>query len=234
MIAKFKQGCGDTLIVERKSSIKANKRFLYEGHFEGYTKNYTFQIYEAKSGRVKNLEKPNLNGFFVGKHNTIKSIYYVWKNMERRCYDPRSKYYNNYGAKGVTVDDRFKNYEFFESWYLENWDGSSEVAIDKDCLSYGLDHKVYSPETCLLLPREINMFISSLGTGIYKVSRKLPYCVNYRRKNKKLAKNFETKEEAINFKRQIDLQYLEELFKKYSIKEKVKCNIKHYVEIFVC
>ena len=72
MIAKFKQGCGDTLIVERKSSLKANKRFLYEGHFEGYTKNYTFQIYEAKSGRVKNLEKPNLNGFFVGKHNTIK------------------------------------------------------------------------------------------------------------------------------------------------------------------
>ena len=110
MIAKFKQGCGDILIVERKSSLKANKRFLYEGHFEGYTKNYTFQIYEAKSGRVKNLEKPNLNGFFVGKHNTIKSIYYVWKNMERRCYDPRNKYYNNYGAKGVNVDARFKHF----------------------------------------------------------------------------------------------------------------------------
>lgn len=35
---KFLQNCGDYLIIDKKSDKKERARYLWEAHFEGYTK----------------------------------------------------------------------------------------------------------------------------------------------------------------------------------------------------
>ena len=157
--------------------------------------------------------------------------------MERRCYYPDCKAFAQYGAKGVTVSDEFKNYLFFEEWYKSMWDGESKLEIDKDVKSVG-DCKIYSPTTCILIPEAINTFISTLGEG-KGIEEKhnstcVTYCVRYRRKYKKVNKNFKTFEEATNYKNALDRQYLEELLSMYSLSEDIQKALRNYVEVFTC
>lgn len=35
--------------------------------------------------------------------------YRSWRNTVQRCYNPRHKYYLNYGARGIAVCDRWRN-----------------------------------------------------------------------------------------------------------------------------
>lgn len=37
------------------------------------------------------------------------SIYNIWINMRRRCHDPENAAYESYGARGITVCDRWRN-----------------------------------------------------------------------------------------------------------------------------
>lgn len=39
----------------------------------------------------------------------------VWRSMYKRCYDPKTNGYDKYGAKGITVDERWRNYKDFVS-----------------------------------------------------------------------------------------------------------------------
>lgn len=234
MLNKIPQNNGEYLIVTGKSNTKRKKRYLYEGYFEGYNTKVIFLPSMAKKGKVWNPLKPDDYGFFVGKKHIDKYIYNIWKNMERRCYYPKHSGYESYGAKGITVSDSFKSYVFFEEWYKSVWDGKTKLEIDKDIKSNG-ECKIYSPETCILIPSAINTFISTLGEhkGIEEVHSKYSttYCVHYRRKYKKINKNFKTLEEAKLFRKNLDLEYIELLFFKYNTSEEVKKLIRHYVEV---
>lgn len=77
-------------------------------------------------GNVHNPEKPDKYGFLCDEEYIDKNIYFVWKNMERRCYDPNDSSYSNYGAKGVEVSDEFKVYSKFKNWYINNY-GKSPI-----------------------------------------------------------------------------------------------------------
>ena len=235
IIEKLLQNNGEYLIVTNKSVQKKRNRYYYEGHFEGYNRKLIFSIEQARNGQVWNPDKPDQYGFVPGTYNVDKYIYNVWKNMERRCYYPDNENYHRYGAKGVTVADSFKNYAFFEHWYKSNWDGVSKVSLDKDCKSYG-GNLQYSPETCILIPQEINMLISTLGTGIERICRKkgFVYCLRYRRRNKNIYKNFNSLLEAKQYKKELDKDYLEYLFTIYDVAEETKQILRNYVEIFEC
>lgn len=43
--------------------------------------------------------------------------YYIWINMKIRCFKKTSPYYKNYGARGITVCDRWKN--SFHNFYQD-------------------------------------------------------------------------------------------------------------------
>lgn len=81
-------------------------------------------------------------------------IYVRWHSMIARCYSKRRlEKYPSYN--GCTVCDEWLLFGNFKTW-MENQDWH-EKEIDKDLLIKG--NKLYSPETCVLISREINSFI---------------------------------------------------------------------------
>lgn len=88
----------------------------------------------------------------------IEEIYIVWYHMNRRCDDPKHISYINYGARGVTVCDEWKNdYQKFLDWaLLHGWEKG--LNIDKDIIpkQLGLVGMLYCPEYCCFVTTEEN------------------------------------------------------------------------------
>lgn len=67
----------------------------------------------------------------------------IYHNKKQSCYNPNSKHYKLYGAKGIKLcDDWLKNPKSFERWSLENGfvDGSRLELINKN--------QNFSPDNC--------------------------------------------------------------------------------------
>lgn len=56
------------------------------------------------------------------KHNMSNSkLYKVWRGMKTRCYNPNFIYYCNYGGRGITICDEWKNdFSKFYEWAINN------------------------------------------------------------------------------------------------------------------
>jgi hypothetical protein len=71
----------------------------------------------------------NKNGVIHGKHNT--RLYRIYENMKQRCYNSNNKDYKNYGGRGITVCDEWKNdFMNFYNWAMEN-DYRDDLTIDR-------------------------------------------------------------------------------------------------------
>lgn len=55
-------------------------------------------------------------------HNLIKTrIYGIWTGMKQRCYDINAKQYKDYGGRGITICDEWKNdFMTFYDWSIGN------------------------------------------------------------------------------------------------------------------
>lgn len=83
-------------------------------------------------------------------------VYLKWKSMIQRCYD-KSFHENHPSYIGCEVCESWLSFSGFKSWV-----GSRSVEgfeLDKDLLLEG--NKVYSPDTCILIPRWLNAFIKN-------------------------------------------------------------------------
>jgi hypothetical protein len=70
-------------------------------------------------------------------------IYQTWWNMYRRCYDPKDKSYDRYGARGIRVcEEWLGSKESFFDWALSNGYEDSLTLDRKD------GSKGYSPDNC--------------------------------------------------------------------------------------
>lgn len=106
-------------------------------------------------------------------HNTTK-CYRTWTNMIKRCYSERAKYVRQ-TYKNATVCEEWWNFQVFAEWFEENYyeiEGK-EMHLDKDILYKG--NKIYSPETCVFVPNNIN----NLFTKSDKARGKYPIGVTY-------------------------------------------------------
>lgn len=56
------------------------------------------------------------------KHGQSESrLYAIYKNMKARCLNVNNRYYKNYGGRGITVCDEWKNsFESFYDWAMDN------------------------------------------------------------------------------------------------------------------
>jgi len=85
-------------------------------------------------------------------------IFKLWLGITRRCYDSAHSSYENYGAKGVTICDEWKNdFTVFMKWALENgW--KEGLHLDKDKLAPGKKGMIYCPEYCSFMTNHENSF----------------------------------------------------------------------------
>lgn len=72
------------------------------------------------SGRQKScgcLRKDN----GIQKHGEIKTrLYRIWGNMCNRCTNPNNPAWKNYGGRGISVCDEWKEYINFRDWAFAN------------------------------------------------------------------------------------------------------------------
>lgn len=89
----------------------------------------------------------------VGKQNTKHGltdtkIYRAYKHMMHRCYDPSDKNYSNYGGRGITVCEDWRNsFESFAQWSFEN--GFKQDVYGSGCSIDRIDvNGNYEPLNC--------------------------------------------------------------------------------------
>jgi hypothetical protein len=81
-------------------------------------------------------------------------IYSKWKSMLQRCYNKTCQD-RHPTYKGCSVCSEWFTFSSFSDWYEVNYVKGYD--IDKDIKIKG--NRVYSPNTCLLVPRSINGLI---------------------------------------------------------------------------
>ena len=156
---------------------------------------------EFLKGGIKNpydKEVCNVGYIGVGKYKSRingkkTDTYNTWKDMLERCYDPyglnkRPTYIDVYVCK------EWHNFQNFAKWYEENYYEIKEerMCLDKDILFKG--NKIYSPETCLIVPERINTLFNrqrnhrgSYPIGVYFHKNRLyVQCSIYRKGQKYL------------------------------------------------
>lgn len=114
---------------------------------------------EFKRGSVKDLYFPSVYGVgYTGEEYPRKGnelVWSGWQHMMERCYNKNSSRYKFYGAIGVRVCEEWHNFSNYAKWYYDNcYDIDEPLSVDKDILNR--DSKIYSPDTCIIIPRKIN------------------------------------------------------------------------------
>lgn len=68
-------------------------------------------------------------------------LYGVWLSMRRRCDNPKTESYRNYGERGISVCNEWEHFEPFMEWAIKNGyhEGLSIDRIDVDG-NYGPDN----------------------------------------------------------------------------------------------
>ena len=114
------------------------------------------KIWECKCdcGNIKNVTSSNLKGKTKScgclkrelevKHKmTGTKLYNTWTHMKSRCFNSNDKHYKDYGGRGITVCDEWKdNFQSFFDWSMSNG-YADNLTIDRKN-----NNGNYSPENC--------------------------------------------------------------------------------------
>ncbi|AFQ96434.1 hypothetical protein [Bacillus phage vB_BceM_Bc431v3] len=180
-------------------------------------------------GAVRNLTHPVVYGVgFVGigtyktqENGTDSKPYVIWHGMLRRCYEevPTKR---NSAYQGCTVDKEWHNFQNFAKWYEENFYqvGDEVMHLDKDILVKG--NRVYSPDTCIFVPYQINMLFTNrrkdkgaYPTGVTKRTNG-KYAARLNKKHTRCSLgSFNTPEEASLAYRAAKEEYIKEVAMQY-------------------
>ena len=68
------------------------------------------------------------HGFAANSSRKAKRIYTIWGSMMNRCFNPSNHAYHNYGGRGITVCDRWKD---FENFLLDMGQPKDDQSIDR-------------------------------------------------------------------------------------------------------
>lgn len=100
------------------------------------------------------------DGRYPAKVNgKILKEYDTWRGLLKRCYCRRSQM-RNPTYIGCQASEGFRNYSYFYEWCQGQVGfGREGFQLDKDLIFKG--NKLYSGDTCLFLPRELNTLLIS-------------------------------------------------------------------------
>lgn len=104
----------------------------------------------------------------VDGKRVVVPFYAAWKSMIQRCYS--DKFQNRCPTYvGVEVCTDWARLSTFKEWFDTN--SVSGWQLDKDILT---DEKIYSPSTCIFIPRWLNTFI--IGSGASRGAHPIGVC----------------------------------------------------------
>ena len=155
----------DMQIVAYRTSDDMDVKFLDK---DGYVFQHTTYS-NFKTGQIKNPYDRCIFGIgYLGEGNAQQKtqVGYCWRGMLERCYCDRMKKIHPayYGIS--TVCEEWLNFQVFAKWYNENvyQIGTERMHLDKDILFEG--NKIYSPDTCIIVPQSINELFHTSGRKV--------------------------------------------------------------------
>ena len=222
----------------KKYNEKLKRNYTY---VDVYFHDYDWTFYGAtynnfKKGKIACPYEPRYFGKgFIGEgkykiiENGKQTKYYIhWKGILERCYDEKRKSkYPRY--KDSTMDESWHNFQIFCEWLDNNYyevDGQ-KMCVDKDILVK--NNKIYSPQTCLIVPNNINVLFTKsnktrgkclLGVDFHKKSRKYRARCSVETDNgyKNITLGFyETELEAFNVYKNFKEKHIKEIAEKYKL-----------------
>ena len=165
------------------------------------------------------------NATSTDSNGNIKKSYNTWKGMIHRCYNIK-EYERAPTYQECSVCDEWLCYSNFEQWWDNNYYeiNNQEMNLDKDILIKG--NQVYSPQTCVIVPKDINMLFVQRGAK----RGGLPIGVTYYKRDKKYMAMickygkqhylglYNTSTEAFEVYKQAKEQHVKEVAEKYKDK----------------
>ena len=145
----------------------------------GYYEGFIYKPLSRRNARLVNgigindlefVAEPTIEGIRI-KHPGYTS----WKSMLYRCNDYDLVNHPTY--TGVICCDTWKYCSAFILWYKENY--IKGYALDKDLILLG--NKMYHPNLCMYVPREVNAFLTSADAA----RGEYPLGVNFNKANGK-------------------------------------------------
>lgn len=165
----------NNIIIEFQDEFKSKKRS---------------SIDKWNNGNIKNPNFPSVCGIgIVGdkyptcvNYNRVKE-YSRWNGIIQRCFNEKEKE-KHPAYKNVTCCKEWLYYPNFYEWLhlqenFDKWYNNDMWAVDKDILVRG--NKIYSPETCCLVPQYVN----SLFVKQESSRRDLPIGIHYNKKSQR-------------------------------------------------
>ena len=170
------------------------------------------ELGSIRKGEVKDRYSPSVFGvgiigakYPVSEGGIHTKDYVLWKSMLQRCYSTvYKKKYPTY--EGCEVSDNFKSYEYFYEWCQNQFGfGVDGFELDKDLLVKG--NKVYSEDSCVFLPQEINKVLTKrdnirgkylIGVSWHKRDKAFKAMVNKNKGRSEWLGYFKTEIEAFN------------------------------------
>lgn len=181
------------------------------------------------------------NGNIAINGNKIKS-YQTWQDMLMRCYS--KKYQEKHPTYTTcTVCEDWLKFSKFKEWFDSNYPDelvrelNIEFQLDKDLLIE--NNKIYSPDTCVFLPKKVNVFIANkqrnntsgyIGVSIHNSTGKWRVRVNdfYTNKGKHLGlfTNIEDARDTYIKAREVEAEKCKEYLGELGYNEKIINKIK--------
>ena len=153
------QTFGNITVIKRDGSYticngKHTPKWLCRCNFCG--KLFHVNTYRIKALRLKSCGCQTTNlirekSKFHGLGGTRLS--YIWRDMRKRCYNPKSESYKNYGGRGVRICDEWLDdagFLNFYKWAMENG-YNDNLTIDR---INNNDH--YKPDNCRWVTKSEN------------------------------------------------------------------------------
>lgn len=121
------------------------REVMYLAFKGGYDKNL-YSLYLDGDLHIDNLKLRET------KSERYKKLRIVYEGIKARCYDIKNKSYENYGGRGISVDESFNTFDKFFNWMIEHgYTVESKLQVDR------IDNNGnYSVDNCRLVTRAEN------------------------------------------------------------------------------